>query len=205
MPGPETSLPTHPPGGCLGNVTKPALSHTLRAPLPKSQLHAYSIRRVTKSTLLIALRARVLSKSQRPSINYKSGSSQPLERMKPLLISILNSHPLHTFVSHPHAHILTHSTHPSLALPAYPHTLSPITPSFPFNHLWPPPRTSSSILWLPFYTASTPLNTIGKYCFSIPLLTVSIKSTYLLSQDTHFFLRLCFTQGLSNQTSIFLN
>lgn len=137
-----TSLPP-PGGGCLGNVTKPALSHTLRAPLPKSQLHAHSVGRVTKSTLLIALRARASSKSQCPSVSYKSGNPRPLERVKPLLISILNCHPLHTLVSHPHAHILTHSTHPSLALPAYPHTLSPITPSFLFNRpgllLEPPP------------------------------------------------------------------
>lgn len=137
-----TSLPP-PRGGCLGNVTKPALSHTLRAQLPKSQLHAHSVGRVTKSTLLIALRARASSKSQCPSVSYKSGNPRPLERVKPLLISILNCHPLHTLVSHPHAHILTHSTHPSLALPAHPHTLSPITPSFLFNRpgllLEPPP------------------------------------------------------------------
>lgn len=139
-----TSLP--PPRGGVWEMSPNRLSPTPSGPrsqLPKSQLHAYSVGRVTKSTLLIALRARASSKSQCPSVSYKSGNSQPLERVKPLLISILNRHPLHTLVSHPHAHILTHSTHPSLALPAHPHTLSPITPSFLFNHpgllLEPPP------------------------------------------------------------------
>lgn len=139
-----TSLP--PPGGGVWEMSPNRLSPTPSGPrsqLPKSQLHAYSVGRVTKSTLLIALRARASSKSQCPSVSYKSGNSQPLELVKPLLISILNCHPLHTLVSHPHAHILTHSTHPSLALPAHPHTLSPITPSFLFNRpsllLEPPP------------------------------------------------------------------
>lgn len=142
-----TSLP--PPRGGVWEMSPNQLSPTPSGPplpapkVPTPCIFAYSVGRVTKSTLLIALRARALSKSQCPSVSYKSGNSQPLERMKQLLISILNCHPLHTLVSHPHAHILTHSTHPSLALPAYPHTLSPITPSFPFNHpgllLRPPP------------------------------------------------------------------
>lgn len=199
-----TSLP--PPRGGVWEMSPNRLSPTPSGPrsqLPKSQLHAYSVGRVTKSTLLIALRARASSKSQCPSVSYKSGNSQPLERVKPLLISILNRHPLHTLVSHPHAH-----SHP-LNTPFF---SSPCTSShplshhseFPFQPPRPPPRTSS-ILWLPLYTASTPLNTNGKYCFSTPSPIVSIKSTYLLSQDTHFFLRPCITQGLSNQTSIFPN
>lgn len=200
-----TSLPP-PPGGCLGNVTKPALSHTLRAPLPAPKV---------PTPCILCRQSHQKHTSDRPKSKGLVQKPVPISKLQ--IWKLSTSRTCETasdfnFKSPPSSHTCeppprTHS-HP-LNTPFF---SSPCTSShplshhseFPFQPPRPPPRTSS-ILWLPLYTASTPLNTNGKYCFSTPSPIVSIKSTYLLSQDTHFFLRPCITQGLSNQTSIFPN
>lgn len=111
------------------------LSHTSsgsRSQLPKSKF----LCKVTKRALLILShftlgrrdQGSCQSHSAHQYVTNLERKTQTLECMKSLLIST-TSHPRHTLVNPPHT--LTHLTHPSLALPAYIHTLSSELPSQP--------------------------------------------------------------------------